>query len=315
MIWITFVARLCVGNSPEHFLSVILQPDMESHRFYKSKTLQVGEFKRAFEQAVTAVLGPDSVILVTHSRNIGDSDVTDVVKVGVENLQLVTDLNNINLALSASTPSTSPRPERVSMFCKSAAAGVISCCVPDQESMRCRERFVSNLGLEQTDDPALAECESKISAILENIYRRIPRILKCFISFKFDDSHTITQVDRLKRLLDAVHIEWVTGEQFEPRRIEDKVKARLRADIDFIIAVITKAGESKWIRDELADANARDLWVVVLLEDGATFDKGIFGTLEYITYDLVIDQTFSALLEGVNFIRAEISAKGEENSD
>ena len=96
---------------------------------------------------------------------------------------------------------------------------------------------------------------------------------------------TLLQVDRLKRLLDAVHIEWVTGEQFEPRRIEDKVKARLRADIDFIIAVITKAGESKWIRDELADANARDLWVVVLLEDGATFDKGIFGTLEYITYD------------------------------
>jgi len=31
--------------------------------------------------------------------------------------------------------------------------------------------------------------------------------------------------------------------------------------------------------------------------------------LEYIPYDLVIDQTFSALLEGVNFIRAEIASK------
>jgi len=282
---------------------------MESHRSYKSKTLQVGEFKRAFEQAATAVLGPDPVILVTHSRNIGGSVVTDEVKISVENLQLVTDLNNINLALSASTPSTSLRPERVFMFCKSTAAGVISCCVPDEESMRCRERFVSNLGLEQTGDPALAEVESKVSAVLENIYRRIPRTLKCFISFKFDDAHTITEVDRLKRLLAALRIEWVTGEQFEPRRVEDKVKARLRADVDFVIAVITKAGESKWIRDELVDANARDLRVVVLLEDGATFNQGIFGTLEYIPYDLVIDQTFSALLEGVNFIRAEIASK------
>ena len=112
-------------------------------------------------------------------------------------------------------------------------------------------------------------------------------------------------------MLTALHIEWVTGEQFEPRRIEDKVKARLRADIDFIIAVISKAGESKWIRDELADAHAHGLWIVVLLEDGATFDKGIFGTLEYIPYDLAIDQTFSALLEGINFIKAEIATKVE----
>ena len=146
---------------------------------------------------------------------------------------------------------------------------------------------------------------------MEKATRDIEKPLKCFISFKFDDAQTVTQVDRLKRLLAAVHIERVTGEQFEPRRIEDKVKAKLRADIDFIIAVITKAGESKWIRDELADANARDLWVVVLLEDGATFDKGIFGTLEYIRYDLAIDQTFAALLEGVNFIKAEIAARNE----
>jgi hypothetical protein len=112
-----------------------------------------------------------------------------------------------------------------------------------------------------------------------------------------------------------VHIEWVTGEQFEPRRIEDKVKAKLRADIDFVIAVISNAGESKWIRDELADANARDLWVVLLLEEGVTFDKGIFGTLEYIPYELAIDQTFSALLEGINYIKAEISMRSEHQKD
>ena len=47
------------------------------------------------------------------------------------------------------------------------------------------------------------------------------------------------------------------------------------------------------------------------LKTGATFDKGIFGTLEYISYDLAIDQTFLALLEGINFIKAEISNRAE----
>jgi hypothetical protein len=172
--------------------------------------------------------------------------------------------------------------------------------------------------LEQTEAPknwlvlAVESLESKVSA-LEDAAKSVERAPKCFISFKFDDAQTVTQVDRLKRFLAAAHIEWLTGDQFEPRRIEDKVKAKLRADIDFVIAVISKAGESKWIRDELADANARDLWIVLLLEDGATFDKGIFGTLEYIPFDLAIEQTFSALLEGINFIRAEISMRDEHH--
>jgi hypothetical protein len=196
---------------------------------------------------------------------------------------------------------------------------IVSFDANGEESVQCLERFALNLGLEQTEAPEdmlrrgeyelhLA-VESRLSA-LEKAAKDLERTPKCFISFKFDDAQTVTQVDRLKRLLAAVHIEWVTGEQFEPRRIEDKVKVRLRADVDFVIAVITKAGESKWIRDELADANARGLRIVLLLEDGAKFDKGIFGTLEYISFDLAVDQTFSALLEGINFIRAEISAKG-----
>ena len=188
-----------------------------------------------------------------------------------------------------------------------------------EESVHCLERVALNLGLEQTQAPKfyeelkVEELESRVLA-LGKAARDVGRTLKCFISFKFDDAHTVTQVDRLKRLLATVHIEWATGEQFEPRRIEDKVKAKLRADVDFIVAVISKAGESKWIRDEIADANARDLSVVLLLESGATFDKGIFGTLEYIQYDLAIDQTFVSLLEGINFIRAEVSTRASQNA-
>jgi hypothetical protein len=153
---------------------------------------------------------------------------------------------------------------------------------------------------------ALEELESRV-AVLEKLTATVERRLKCFISFKFDDPNITAQVERLKRFLSAVGLEWVTGEQFEPRRIEDKVKAKLRADVNFVVAVISKAGGSTWIRDEVADANARGLSVVVLLENGAIFDEGIFGTLEYVSYDLAIDQTFLALAEGINFIKAELS--------
>jgi hypothetical protein len=151
-------------------------------------------------------------------------------------------------------------------------------------------------------DRALEEVRSRLVALENAVISE--RRLKCFVSFKFDDAQIAAQIERLKRFLSALQVEWVTGEQFEPRRIEDKVKARLRGDVNFVIAVISKAGESKWLRDELADANARGLSLVVLLENGATFDKGIFGTLEYVSYDVAIDQTFVSVLEGINFIKA-----------
>jgi hypothetical protein len=288
---------------------------MESHRFYKTRTIRVGEFKNAFEQAVTAVLGPDSVIRVAQHSNMGGSDPSDITKISVENLRSVTDLTNINLILGARADPASSSPRQIVMFCKSAAAGAISCCVTDEESERCREQFVFNLGLEETTMPIdksfLTEVESIVSGVLEKNLRGYLNLrkLRCFISFKFDDDRTAIQVERLKRLLTAVRTEWVTGEQYEPRRVEDKVKAKLRADIDFIIAVITNAGASTWLRDELADAEARGLSVVVLLEDGATFDKGIHGTLEYIPYKLVIDQAFIAVLEGINYIRADVESR------
>jgi hypothetical protein len=288
---------------------------MTAHLYYRPKLLQVGEFKEAFEQAVEAILGSDAQIKVTYPRHTGRAGVRDDIDLGVESLRAIVDLNKIDLVVYATPPAAKYSSKRIVVICHAAAVGAVCLYGDTEESVLCLERVALNLGLEQTEVPknwlvlGFENLESRVLA-LEKAAKGVERTPKCFISFKFDDALTVAQVDRLKRLLAAVHIEWVTGEQFEPRRIEDKVKAKLRADVDFVIAIVSKAGESKWIRDELADANARGLWIVLLLEDGATFDKGIFGTLEYITYDLAIDQTFSALLEGINFIRAEISAKG-----
>jgi hypothetical protein len=312
--------RLLGGGSKTLRRSVTLQPEMNAELYYVPKLLQVGEFKEAFERAVAAVLGPDAQITVQHPRHTGRAGVRgEYVGLDAESLRAVVDLKKIDLFLTAKLIRAAPSASKlVLLWCKTAG-GVLWMSADGEESVECLERVALNLGLEQTEAPKfdhevkIEKLESRVLA-LEKAAKDVARTLRCFISFKFDDTQTITQVDRLKRLLAAVHIEWVTGEQFEPRRIEDKVKGRLRADVDFIIAVISKAGESIWIRDEIADANARGLWVVLLLENGATFDKGIFGTLEHIQYGLAIDQTFLALLEGINFIKAEVFTRASQNA-
>jgi hypothetical protein len=250
---------------------------MHASLYYTPKVLQVGEFKEAFERAVAAVLGPDFKITVKHSRHAAEG-VENEIQLDAESLRPVVDLGNIDLFLAAVTKAWDTIHVQCSTYYES-----FSMIAMDEKSVQCVERFALNLGLERTKRPkegsvrAFEDIESRL-AVLEGAIAAAEKRLRCFVSFKFDDAQTTAQVERLKRLLSALRIEWVTGEQFEPRRIEDKVKARLRADIDFVIAVISKAGESKWIRDELGDANARGLWIVVLLQNGATFDKGIFGT-------------------------------------
>ena len=292
--------------------------------YYRSKLLQVGELKEAAEQAVEAVLGKDAQIKVRYPRHTGRAGVSDEIELGAESLRAIVDLNKINLKLIARPTDKVYSPKLIYVSFNAPNEGLVYFSGAEEESVQCMERIALNLALEQTEAPEdelrraehelRLEVESRLSA-LEKAAKDLERTPKCFISFKFDDTQTVNQVDRLKRLLAAVHIEWVTGEQFEPRRIEDKVKAKLRADIDFVIAVISKAGESKWIRDELADANARDLRIVIMLEEGAKFDKGIFGSLEYIPYNLAIDQTFTALLEGINYIKAEISTREEDHKE
>lgn len=283
---------------------------MNATLYFKPKALRIGELKSACEKAISEELGSGCSIEVEYTR-YPSPGVTDGVRLPLESLRPIVDFNNVNFLVTAHSTEKGIYA-RVFLLVREAVRGEsFSIFANNAESFRCMEKIADSLVLERTEEPIgdFAALEIRVAA-LEKAAKLAGGNPKCFISFKFDDHGTVAQVNRLKRLLAAVHIEFLTGEQFEPRRIEDKVKARLRADVDFLVAVITKTGESKWIRDEIADANSRGLWIVLLLEEGATFDKGIFGTLEYISYAAAIEQTFPALLEGVNFIRAENSADG-----
>jgi hypothetical protein len=287
---------------------------MRAHLFYRPKELQIGEFKDALEKAVSTVLGTDFTIKVAYPRSPGPG-VKDEITLEAESLRPVVDLNNVNFTTTAYAHAGKSYGDVWLVFRKAVQGESFGIYTNDEMSFRCLEKFAGFLGLERTEEPIgdLEALETRVAG-LEKAAKDAGSSPKCFISFKFDDPETVEQVNRLKRLLAAVRIEFLTGEQFEPRRIEDKVKARLRADVDFLVAVISKGGESRWIRDEIADANSRGLWIMILLEKGSMFDKGIFGTLEYIPYSVAIEQTFPAVLEGVNFIRADISTGGSRKN-
>ena len=286
---------------------------MRAELFYKAKVLQIGQFKDACEKAFSAVLGQDCRIEVTYPRDPSPG-VRDEVRLDADSLRPVVDLNKVDFYITGYEKARTYSPDSL-YFKKGVEGKSFGVEVFHEKAFRCLEMIAASLALEQTEAPVddMEALETRVAA-LEKAAKDAGSNPKCFISFKFDDPQTVTQVNSLKRLLAAVHTEFLTGEQFEPRRIEDKVKARLRADVDFLIAVITKAGESKWIRDEMADANSRGLSIVILLEAGATFDKGIFGTLEYIPYTVAIEQAFPAVLEGINFIRAGISKRGSSDN-
>lgn len=281
---------------------------MRATLFYKTKVLQIGQLKEACEKAFGAVMGQDCRIEVEFPR-YPSPGVSDVVLLDAESLRPIVDLNKVDFWMTGYEKDRDYSSVMLT-FRPGVEGESFRMTASNERAFRCLEMIATSLHLEQTEEPLdeMEVLEARVAA-LEKAAINAGNNPKCFISFKFDDPQTVTLVNSLKRLLAAVHTEFLTGEQFEPRRIEDKVKARLRADVSFLIAVITKAGESKWIRDEIADANSRGLWIVILLEAGATFDKGIFGTLEYIPFTVAIEQTFPAVLEGINFIRADSSKR------
>lgn len=283
---------------------------MDASWCFVPRILREGEFKEAVEKTIAAVLkGSSNEIAVLYPRRDGREGVReDDIRSGVDTLQAIVDLSKIDLRITLHPSKQTDYNEIYLVF--RTRRGVLDTYASGNESVECLERIAVNLALDRTSPPIddSEKLELRV-ATLERAVAQIGQKLKCFISFKFDDTRTVAQINVLKRMLTALNIEWITGEQFEPRRIEDKVKARLRADVNFLIGVITKDGQSNWIRDELGDANSRGLLVILLKEEGANFDSGIFGNVEYIPYNAIIEQAFPSLVEGINFIKAEIATK------
>ena len=58
--------------------------------------------------------------------------------------------------------------------------------------------------------------------------------------------------------------------------MSQKVRGRLDQPLDFIVVIEAAEGKSSWTRDEMARAQNQDVLLIRLVEDGATFDPGMY---------------------------------------
>ena len=141
-------------------------------------------------------------------------------------------------------------------------------------------------------------------SIIEKKYQHNKR-LKCFISFRFNE-RVEKYVFKLTRFLELLDIEVITGIDYQPKKVSDKVSNKLNDDIDFIVYLVTSEGESFWCRDELSTSYGKSRHIIPIVENGTSLANGILSDWEYISFDSEhIGDVFLRLLEGVKFIKKE----------
>lgn len=152
-------------------------------------------------------------------------------------------------------------------------------------------QVVSTLKLTEFDISEIQFSDDVLAERLEEVESRVATLereathpqLKCFLSFRFSNpsSAIAREIEQFLALLD---VKVISGIDYEPRKVEDKVRDRLLSGVDFVVYLVTSDGESYWLRDELATATAQGAIPIPLVEDGCMLAEGLHGNIEYITF-------------------------------
>jgi len=127
--------------------------------------------------------------------------------------------------------------------------------------------------------------------------------LSTFVSFRFDD-HSKSLAFELREFLDKVNVNFISGIGYEPRSVSEKVLEKLSSPLDLFIIIYSTTGESAWLHQEIGVAKGRNLPIIILVEEGADWNKGLLADNEYIEFQKgVISQSFIRLLEGISFLK------------
>jgi hypothetical protein len=124
----------------------------------------------------------------------------------------------------------------------------------------------------------------------------------CFLGYSFSEPRAELYASLLQRFLQQIEVDVISGRDYEPRGVTEKVRARLDT-ADFGISILTEGSPVTWCRDELGHLRSRKRPIIPLLESGAEFVPGLFGDQEWIRFEKGhIGDAFLPLLEGLTFI-------------
>ena len=128
---------------------------------------------------------------------------------------------------------------------------------------------------------------------------------RCFIAHRFS-SEEMKIAEKLAWLLNYLNVDAISGAGYQPTSIREKIKKLLSQRLDFIIMLVTKKGETAWIRDEVGKVADR-IPIIPILEVGAKIAPGlIIGDIEYIRFTRGhIYDSIPKLIEGIEYIRTQ----------
>ena len=291
---------------------------------FKPKTFGVGELRRGLESLRdTILLG--SVLQVSIFRTLEDGTRHSESNLEVSALDVVCDLSgesSYKVGIGQKAETLGLYPVHLSLWISPEPDGFFEiraeCELPEilnaLQSELAKKLVLDGAPL-YADRLEAARVNSKIIPLPKQIAELNNRILileqaqtttrslTCFLSYQFKDSSE-EYGQRVKEFLELLNVQVITGKGYEPRPVNEKVKGRLAEKLDFVVVIEALSGKSSWTRDEIARAQSPDIFLIPLVEKGATFDKGIFGEHEYINFEPGhIGDAFIGLLEGVYYIR------------
>lgn len=289
---------------------------------YQPRIFIAGELASALTEILTAVFPPeygadvsmfrklpDGTNQSNHRRSIADtSEICDLSSQGSIHVEMGKPLGSLGVATEVTLMIRGDKSS-VSISCTAATTEQLSQVIQILETRLLLQRipdFIGDdTGDEQANDPLWDAIQSLSSRVAELEHTAMAREdLTCFLSFQFTGpSQAYAKV--LKHYLSLLGVKVVTGEGYEPRQIQDKVKQRLGANIDIVVLVEAGGTKSAWTRDEIALAQAPGIFLIPLVEEGSTFDRGIFGDHEFIPFPVGrITETLIPLLEGITYVRS-----------
>lgn len=143
----------------------------------------------------------------------------------------------------------------------------------------------------------------EISKRQEIAEARVSKVMRCFVSFRFDD-HSKALAFELREFMELVGLEFVSGLGFEPRSISEKVLERLSGPLDIFVILFSESGDSSWLNQEIGVARARKLPILVLKEDGADVSVGMLGDTEYLVFPKGnISKVFVGILQALSYLK------------
>jgi hypothetical protein len=293
--------------------------DVSKELYFRAKEFAAGELVSAAERVCSRVCGPDYSVSVSLYRTLGDG--TQQSQSGTDSSILSTicniDQEDVRFKLRFQ------KRHELGYIIHEFGSALVSAKTPDVlrfsvdadsiDHLRdLSHAFEEEFKLEAVPEP-FTEIEerrkvlSDIDALAERVAtlerdRAASHQLTCFLSFRFE-GRSVDYGRMVKQFLELLDVKVITGQGYEPMPVNLKVRSRLAESLDVIVVIETADGKSSWTRDEMARAQNPGVFLIPLVEDGATFDAGIFGDHEYIPFAQGhVSDAFIGLIEGIQYV-------------